>query len=151
MSVIALGSDHAGFRLKATIRAQLEQQGVTVLDLGCKSEERTDYPLWGHAVARAVADGQASAGIVVCGSGIGISMAANKVPGVRAALATDVTMARLARQHNDANVLALGQRITGEAVALDIVAAFLESGFEGGRHAARVAQIDDVTALPSPE
>jgi ribose 5-phosphate isomerase B len=139
---IAVGSDHAGYRLKELFSARLADLGHTVLDLGTSSEERVDYPDFGAAVGRAVADGSAELGVCVCGSGIGIAMAAGKIPGIRAATVHDVTSARLAREHNDANVMCIGQRLVGEQTALDALDSFLGAGFEGGRHAGRVAKID---------
>ncbi len=139
---IAVASDHAGYDLKARIVEYLGQRDdIEVLDLGPMAAERCDYPDFGAAVGRAVRDGAAPRGILVCGSGIGISMAANKIAGVRAALAHNAITARLARAHNDANVLCLGSRIIGEVVALDAVDAFLSTTFEGGRHAGRVEKI----------
>ncbi len=139
---IAVASDHAGYDLKARIVDHLrERDDVEVLDLGPMAPERCDYPDFGAAVGRAVRDGAAPQGILVCGSGIGISMAANKISGVRAALVHNAITARLARAHNDANVLCLGSRIIGDVVALDAVDAFLSTPFEGGRHAARVEKI----------
>jgi ribose 5-phosphate isomerase B len=113
-----------------------------VVDLGTHSDERVDYPDFGAAVGRAVTDGTAELGVCVCGSGIGIAIAANKIPGVRAATVHDVTSAHLAREHNDANVICVGERLTGADVAKEAVAAFLAARFEGGRHAGRVAKID---------
>lgn len=138
---IGLASDHAGFALKAVLRQRLVEWGFEVLDLGTDSEERVDYPEFGDKLARAVADGEVARGVVVCGTGVGISIAANRHPGVRAALCHDVTGARLSRQHNDANVLALGQRMIGQAVAVDCLRAFLDAEFEGGRHGSRVAKL----------
>ncbi len=139
---LILGSDHAGFALKRQLMSLLEERGYTVQDVGCHAAERCDYPDFGHAVGRAVAASPGTLGVVVCGSGIGISMAANKIPGVRCALCTDVTMARLSRAHNDANVLALGERLMGEETAKDVLLAFLEGQFEGGRHQGRVDKLD---------
>ena len=139
---IAIGSDHAGFHLKDLIRRHVADAGHDVLDLGTDSTDRVDYPDFGAAVGRAVAAGDADVGLCVCGSGIGIAMAAGKVPGIRAATVHDVTSARMARAHNDANVMCVGERFTGPQVALDAVDAFLGTGFDGGRHAARVAKID---------
>ncbi len=136
--VIAVASDHAGFELKEIIKAELEQQGQTVVDLGTNGTESVDYAEFGFAMADALADGLADRGVVVCGSGIGISIAANRHPFVRAAVCTNETMARLARLHNDANVLALGSRIVGTEVAKECVSQFLKTPFEGGRHARRV-------------
>lgn len=141
---IAAGSDHAGFHLKQQLGERLRELGHEVLDLGTHDTERVDYPDFGAAVGRAVASGEADLGLCVCGSGIGISIAANKVPGVRAAVVHDVTSARLARQHNDANVVCIGERLTGPEVAREAVETFLATGFEGGRHAPRVAQLDDL-------
>ena len=142
MSLIAVGADHAGFDLKQLLADHLRELGHEVLDLGTYSDERVDYPDYGAAVGRAVVGGEAELGLLVCGSGIGICIAANKVPGVRAATVHDVTSARLARGHNDANVMCLGARFVGEQVALDALDAFLTAPFEGGRHTARVAKID---------
>lgn len=142
MTRIAAGADHAGYRLKADLVAHLEAMGHEVLDLGTHDEERVDYPDFGAAVGRAVASGEADLGLCVCGSGIGIAIAANKISGVRAATVHDVTSAHLAREHNDANVICLGERLTGPEVAREAVDAFLAASFEGGRHAERVAKID---------
>ncbi len=139
---IALASDHAGYVLKTVVAEHLVAAGHDVLDLGTDSADvSVDYPVYGLAAARAVVGGQADRGVCFCGTGIGIGIAANKVPGTRAATAHDVTTARLARQHNDANLLCLGGRVTGPAVALDAVDAFLATAFEGGRHVTRIAQI----------
>ena len=138
---IAIGSDHAGFSLKEIIRKHFQSTGYVVCDLGTSSEESVDYPDYGKAVAERVISKQADLGIAVCGSGIGISIAANKVVGIRAALAHDVNTARLAREHNDANVLALGGRIvTGEA-GIEMVQAFLTTAYLGGRHQRRLDKI----------
>jgi len=141
---IALGADHAGFALKETIRKHLEQAGYVIEDLGTWSEESVDYPDFGRAVGERVVARQSDVGIAVCGTGIGISIAANKVPGVRAAVAHDVMTARLAREHNDANVLALGGRVVTEAQAIEIVDIFLGAQFAGGRHQRRVNKIADI-------
>lgn len=141
-AVWAVASDHAGFALKQQVKGWLEARGLTVLDLGTHSEARTDYPDWGHAAAEAIVSGRASRAVIVCGTGIGISIAANRYAGVRAALCHDEYTARMARAHNDANVLAFGSRVVGEGVAEAIVAAFVAAPFEGGRHAERVARID---------
>ena len=139
---IAIGADHAGYLLKDRIAAHLAERGVEILDLGTNSGDRVDYPDFGTAVGEAVASGRADLGVAVCGSGLGICMAANKVPGVRAAPVHDVTSARLTRQHNDANVLCLGERLIGPDVAIEAVDAWLDAEFEGGRHAGRVAKLD---------
>ncbi len=139
---IAVGSDHGGFRLKGEILRFLTEAGHQVEDMGTHSEASTDYPDYAFSVARAVAAGEADLGILVCGTGIGMSIAANKVRGARAALATDCYMARMAREHNNANILCLGGRVVGVGTALEIVRAFLESRFAGGRHARRVGKIE---------
>lgn len=149
-TTVAVGSDHAGFALKQELAAHLAERGIEVVDLGAHSADRVDYPDYGVAVGEAVVSGRAALGIAVCGSGIGIGIAANKVAGVRAATVHDVTSARLARQHNDANVLCLGERLIGPAVARDAVDAWLEATFEGGRHAGRVAKIDALIPDGSP-
>lgn len=138
---ISLGSDHAGFAYKEAIKAMLSADGHTVIDVGTTSEDSVDYPDYGHAAAELVRTGQAQIGVLVCGSGIGISIAANKVHGIRAANCTSTTMAQLARQHNDANMVAVGQRLVSQEQALDIVRTFLTTEFEGGRHAQRVEKI----------
>lgn len=145
MSVIAIGSDHAGFALKSKIAGWLKEAGHDVLDLGTQGNESVDYPDFGRAVGEAVAAGRADRGIAVCGSGIGIAIAANRVRGVRAALCMNGLMARLARQHNDANVLALGERLIGEATARDCLDEFLKTDFEGGRHQRRVDKLGAVS------
>ncbi|MBQ3132471.1 MAG: ribose 5-phosphate isomerase B [Clostridia bacterium] len=138
---IAMASDHGGFALKEQLRQYVESKGHQVADLGCYSPDRADYPDYGVACGEAVAKGEADRGIVVCGTGIGISIAANKVKGVRCALCTDPVMARLCREHNNANMLSLGERIVGIELAKGIVDAFLNTEPEGGRHAERVAKI----------
>lgn len=139
---ISIGSDHAGFAYKQAIKMMLEEAGHTVMDVGPSSDERVDYPDYGVAAARLVADGVAQAGVIVCGSGIGISIAANKVHGIRAANVTSVEMAKLARQHNDANMIALGERLTTLDEAKAMVMAFLDTTFEGGRHTQRVDKLN---------
>lgn len=138
---IVVGSDHAGFHLKQQLADHLREAGHEVVDVGTDSTESVDYPDFGRAVGEAVAAGDAERGVAVCGSGIGICMAAGKVDGIRAATVHDVTSARLARAHNDANVMCVGERLTGPQVALDALDAFLATAFEGGRHARRVAKI----------
>lgn len=138
---IALGSDHGGFQLKETISKWLLEHDYEVVDKGAYNEESCDYPDYGKAAALAVINGEAEKGILVCGTGIGISISANKVKGIRAALCGDTFSARMSRLHNDANVLALGQRVTGAGLALDIVDIWLKTGFEGGRHSNRVDKI----------
>ena len=139
--VIALAADHAGFELKNQLRAVLQERGQAVLDLGPDTAEPVDYPDMAQRLALALRDGQAARGVIVCGTGIGVSMAANRHPWIRAAPCTDVTAARLARAHNDANVLALGARLTGIQVAVDCLLTFLETPFAGGRHARRVEKL----------
>lgn len=138
---IAVGSDHAGFEYKQMISAHLVERGHEVLDVGTDSTDRVDYPDFGKAVGEAVASGSARFGMAVCGSGIGICIAANKVSGIRAATVHDVTSARLSREHNDANVMCVGERFLGPQVVLDCVDAFLDATFQGGRHTARVAKL----------
>ncbi len=141
---IAIGCDHAGYQYKEIVKKHLEEKGFQVIDKGTYSEERVDYPIYGEAVANAVASGEADKGIVICGTGIGISISANKVKGIRAALCTNEYMARMARKHNDANVLAFGARVLGIDVALGIVDVFFSTDFEGGRHERRVKLIKEI-------
>ena len=138
---IAVASDHAGFDLKEILKRDLQEAGLEVLDLGTNSTQSVDYPDFGIAMADAVASGKAERGVLVCGTGIGISMAANRNPKVRAALVHDVTSARLSRLHNDANVVAFGQRLIGTETAREALKVFLGTEFEGGRHADRVAKL----------
>jgi len=140
-NAIVIGSDHAGYSLKQVLAAHLREKGWDVVDVGTDGLDSVDYPDFGAAVARALKDGAGRFGIVVCGSGIGISIAANRHEWVRAALCHDITSARLCRQHNDANVLALGARLIGEEVAKDCVDVFLATDFEGGRHQRRVDKL----------
>src|ERR1041384_1441787 len=138
---IAVASDHAGFDLKEILKGDLQAAGHEVLDLGTNSTQSVDYPDFGTAMADAVASGRAEKGVLVCGTGIGISMAANRNPKVRAAVVHDVTSARLSRLHNDANVVAFGQRVIGTETAREALKVFLGTEFEGGRHATRVAKL----------
>lgn len=142
---LALGSDHAGFRYKQELATFLAEQGHTIRDAGTHSLDSVDYPDFAVAVARAVASGEAEFGVLVCGSGIGVSITANKVSGVRAANCLTEEMARLARQHNNANVVTLGERLISLDTTKAIVVAFLATPFEGGRHAGRVSKIHDLT------
>ena len=142
MATIAVGCDHAGYHLKEHLVAELRTLGHEVLDLGTDSTDRVDYPDFGFAVARAVAGGEATAGVAVCGSGVGIAMAANKVAGIRAATVHDVESARLSKAHNDANVLCFGERVIDPKVAEEALRAWLDEDFEGGRHDARVAKLN---------
>ncbi len=146
---IALACDHAGYGLKQILAARLGQIGLPVLDLGTDGTASVDYPDFGAAMAAALADGRAERGVVICGTGIGISIAANRHPHVRAALCHDATSARLARQHNDANVLALGARLIGEEVAKEALQVFLDTPFDGGRHAGRVAKLGCLGPAPA--
>lgn len=141
---IALAADHGGYELKLKVKDYLLQKGYDVLDLGCFSEESVDYPNYGKACGEAVVNGDAEKGIVICGTGIGISIAANKVKGVRCALCTSLFMAEMSRKHNDANVLALGGRILETELALDIVQVWLTTEFEGGRHQRRVDLLNSI-------
>jgi ribose 5-phosphate isomerase B len=140
----AAGADHAGYALKDLLVAHLRRLGHDVEDLGTNSEERVDYPDFGAAVGRVVASGEAEFGILVCGSGVGVCIAANKVPGIRAATVHDMTSARLAREHNDANIICIGARFLGEQTATDAVDAFVGASFQGGRHTQRVNKLDDL-------
>ncbi|MBK1668657.1 ribose 5-phosphate isomerase B [Rhodovibrio sodomensis] len=139
--VVAVAADHAGVTLKDALADDLRAAGAEVVDLGTRGTESVDYPDYGAAMAEAIAAGRAPAGVLVCGTGIGISIAANRNPAVRAARCANTTDARLARQHNDANVLALGARTTGVEVAADCVRVFLTTAFEGGRHQRRVDKL----------
>ncbi|MBO6520645.1 MAG: ribose 5-phosphate isomerase B [Rhodospirillales bacterium] len=138
---IAIGCDHAGLNLKSLLKSDLEAAGYDVLDLGTNAPDSVDYPDFGFAVAEAIADGRAEKGVLVCGSGIGISIAANRNPAVRAAPVTNSLTAKLARQHNDANVVCFGERLVGSEIARDAMKVFLETEFEGGRHARRVDKL----------
>lgn len=139
---VAIASDHAGVALKSSLIEDLRERGLEVLDLGSQGAESVDYPDYGHAVGEAVASGRAERGIAICGTGIGISIAANRLKGVRAAVCHDVTSTRLAREHNDANVLALGARLIGPEVARECLEAFMTTAFSGGeRHVRRVAKL----------
>jgi ribose 5-phosphate isomerase B len=144
---IALASDHAGFAYKERIKQLLDELKFSYHDFGTASSESTDYPDWAHQASQAVSTGECAWGILVCGTGIGMSIVANKHKGVRAAVCESVTAARLARQHNNANVLTIGERITGWESAADIIRTFLSTPFEGGRHARRVEKIHTLTNL----
>lgn len=138
---VFIGADHGGFALKVVIVEDLIKKGYDVEDLGCYSTDSTDYPMYAEKVCTKVLEENAF-GILVCGTGIGMSMAANRIPGIRAALATNEFHARLTRQHNNANVLCLGERVTGPGVAVNLAELFLETEFEGGRHQRRIDQFD---------
>ncbi len=138
---VALGSDHAGFELKEVLKSTLLEDGHSVVDLGTNNNDSVDYPDFGRAVAEAITQGRAEKGVIICGTGIGISIAANRYPAVRAALCHSGLEARLAREHNDANVLALGGRLIGIEVAKDCLSEFLATDFAGGRHVGRVEKL----------
>lgn len=138
---IAIGSDHGGIHLKETLKGCLKAQGIEIHDLGTYTEASCDYPDIAEAVCREVTGGAADKGILVCGTGIGVSIAANKIHGIRAALCTDVFSAEMSREHNDANVLCMGERVTGPGLGERILAAWLASDFAGGRHERRVKKI----------
>ena len=142
MTKVALGSDHAGFDLKGRLGEVLEELGFEPVDFGTHSSESTDYPDYGHAVSGAVSNGQCQLGVLVCGSGIGMSMTANRHAGVRAALAWSEEVGEMARRHNDANVLVLPARFIDEDTAFNILKKFLQTSFDGGRHERRVKKID---------
>lgn len=142
--MIAIGSDHAGYLLKADIIKFLENKGLEVKDFGTNCADSVDYPDYGQAVAEAVSNKECKMGILICGTGIGISIAANKVPGIRAAICTDSYMAKMSRQHNDANVLAIGERVVGPGLALDIIETWLNTEFLGERHQNRVNKISNI-------
>ncbi|OYV25558.1 MAG: ribose 5-phosphate isomerase B [Acidocella sp. 20-63-7] len=140
--IVAVGADHGGAHLKNRLGAALIESGHQVLDFGTDGAASVDYPDYAKAVCQAILEQRADLGILVCGSGIGMSIAANRYPGIRCALVHDVTTARLCRAHNNANVISLGQRIIGEEVALDILGAFLSTPYEGGRHDRRIAKLE---------
>lgn len=141
---IVIGSDHAGYNLKLKVKAHLESRGFEVMDVGTDSPESCNYTIYAHAVCETVQKGDAPLGILVCGTGIGMSMAANKHKGIRAACCENTFSARMTRMHNNANVLCFGERVIGYGLACDIVDQFVDTEFEGGRHQARV---DDINAL----
>ena len=144
MKKIAVASDHGGYLLKEKVKKHLMDRGFEIIDLGTDSEESVDYPVYGKACGEAVTSGKADLGVVVCGTGIGISIAANKVKGIRCGLCTSVEMAHLTKQHNNANILALGGRTTEPELALKIVDEWLDTEFEGGRHQRRVDMLDQM-------
>ena len=141
---VAFGCDHAGFALKEAVIAHLKEMGHEVVDFGCYTPERVDYPVQGEKAARAVASGECALGVLICGTGIGISLAANRVHGIRAAVCSESYSAELTRRHNDANMIAFGARVVGEGTACAILDAFFGAKFEGGRHAQRVAMLDEI-------
>lgn len=142
--MIVIGSDHGGLSLKTALKSYLTRRNIVVSDAGTETDASVDYPDFGLKVAEQVAAGSFDLGILICGTGIGMSITANKVPGIRAALVTDVFMARMAREHNNANVLVLGGRVLDEQKACDLVGAWLDATFEGGRHQGRLDKITDI-------
>jgi ribose 5-phosphate isomerase B len=144
---IVIGSDHGGYELKVKVIEHLKNKGFEVTDKGCFSEESVDYPEFAYETAKAVGTGEFERGIVICGSGIGVSIVANKVPNVRAALCHDVRTAKLSREHNNANIIAFGGRLTKEKNAMMMVDTFLSTNFDGGRHERRVELIHSVTGV----
>lgn len=142
---IVIGCDHAAYELKEEVKQKLLNEGHEILDVGTDSAESVDYPIYGHAVGRAVATGEAERGIAICGSGIGISIACNKVPGIRAALCTSVEMAEMCRRHNNANVICMGARMISRELAFDMIDTWMTTGFEGGKHERRINMLDDIT------
>lgn len=141
---IGIGSDHGGCNLKREVVDFLQKRDYEVIDFGTSGKDSVDYPDYGLKVAEAIKRGECDRGIVICGTGLGISISANKVPGIRAAVCTNSYMARMSREHNDANILALGERVVGLDLALDIVDSWLKAEFQGGRHAARVDKIGEI-------
>ena len=139
--MIAIGCDHGGFALKQEVMRHLDELGLAYKDFGTYSEESCDYPIYGEAVARAVAGGECERGILICGTGIGMAMAANRHRQIRAALCHEPFSARMSREHNDANVLCLGGRVLGPSLALEIVRVWMETGFAGGRHLRRITMM----------
>ncbi len=141
---LAVGSDHIGISLKRHLKEYLKQQGHEIIDVGADSEERTDYPIYGYKAAQLVISGEADYGILVCGTGVGISLAANKVNGIRAVVCSESYSAYMARLHNNANMVSMGARVVGEAVAEQIVDAFLHTDYEGGRHQRRIDMLSEI-------
>lgn len=141
---LAVGCDHGGYPLKDFVLKYLSEKGHECVDFGCNSPESCDYPVYGERVGRAVANGECELGVLICGTGIGISLAANRVPGIRAAVCSEAYSARLTREHNNANIICFGARVIGEGVAASILDAFLSAEFVGGRHAERVAMLDSI-------
>lgn len=141
---LVVGSDHVGLLLKRHLIEYLKQQGHEIIDVGADSEERTDYPIYGHKAAQLVISGEADYGVLVCGTGVGISLAANKVNGIRAVVCSESYSAYMARFHNNANMVSMGARVIGEAVAEQIVDAFLNTDYEGGRHQRRIDMLSEI-------
>lgn len=147
MKKIAIACDHGGYELKLNVMRHLDEIGVEYKDFGCDSTASVDYPDYGVPACKAVADGEFEGGILICGTGIGMSLCANKVRGIRAAVCSDTFSARMTRMHNDANVLCMGARVIGAGLAVDIVDLFLNTEFEGGRHSNRIAKVMDVEKM----
>ncbi len=144
MERIAIANDHAGLEMKEEIKRFLEKEGVEVVDMGTNDSESVDYPDYGIPVARKVSSGEIHRGILICGTGIGMTIVANKFPGVRAALVSDTYMARMAKEHNDANILVIGGRVVGKGLAIEMVKTWLHSKFQGGRHQRRLDKIREI-------
>ncbi|MBQ8208530.1 MAG: ribose 5-phosphate isomerase B [Clostridia bacterium] len=144
MKKLVMGADHAGYALKDKIKATLSERGYEIIDVGTFSAESCKYPLIAHDLCKTITDGKAELGILICGTGVGMSMCANKHKGIRAACTSDTFSARLTRMHNDANVLCFGERVVGYGLAMELVDAFIETEFEGGRHAERVSLINAI-------
>ncbi len=142
--MIAIGCDHGGINIKNAVIDYMKENGIEYTDFGCYTEESVDYPIYAYKVARTVADGQAELGIICCGTGIGVSMAANKVKGIRAAVCTDEFCAEMTRRHNNANIMCMGGRVIDEAKAVKLASIFLNTPFEGGRHEKRVNMITEI-------
>lgn len=140
---IVLGSDHGGFSLKEVLKEYLTKKGIEVVDKGCFSTDSVDYPIYAKYVAETILNKEADFGVIICGTGLGISIAANRFKGIRAALCYNTTMAKLSREHNNANILAMGARMTGDVLAIEILEEFLSTKFEGGRHQRRIDMIED--------
>ena len=141
---VAIACDHGGYEFKKEVIKHLEEKGISYKDFGCDSNASVDYPDYGVPAAKAVAAGEFDAGILICGTGIGMSLCANKVKGIRASVCTDTFVARMTRAHNDSNVLCMGARVIGPGLALDIVDAYLNTEFDGGRHAVRIGKVMDL-------
>ncbi|MBE6041073.1 MAG: ribose 5-phosphate isomerase B [Clostridiales bacterium] len=141
---IVIGCDHAGYELKEAIKAKLEAEGYEMMDVGCYSTESVDYPKYGHAVGKAVASGEAEKGIAICGTGIGISIACNKVPGIRAGLVSSVWQAEMTKAHNNANVLCMGGRVVDKELAFEMVDTWLNTEFMGDKHLRRINELEDL-------
>ncbi|MEA5026671.1 MAG: ribose 5-phosphate isomerase B [Erysipelotrichaceae bacterium] len=141
---IAVGNDHVGYYLKAAVLEVLNKRGIEVVDVGAFNDQRTDYPIYGKKVAQLVAKGEVDKGIVLCGTGVGISISANKVKGIRAVVCSEPYSAKLSREHNDSNILAMGSRVVGTELAKMILEEWLDAEFEGGRHEARIKMIADI-------